>query len=116
MIILSNHLTIVDLVSLYLANYLIVRRPFPNRINPLIRRSHAVLATLSSSYPSVWGMFPRVTQPSAARQQLHCVLEMNSRYKNSPEHQEHGEALLPLDLHVLGTPPAFILSQDQTLH
>ncbi len=22
---------------------------------------------------------------------------------------------LPLDLHVLGTPPAFILSQDQTL-
>ena len=23
---------------------------------------------------------------------------------------------LPLDLHVLGTPPAFILSQDQTLH
>ena len=25
-------------------------------------------------------------------------------------------SLLPLDLHVLGTPPAFILSQDQTLH
>ncbi|MEA3183300.1 MAG: hypothetical protein QOI59_6823, partial [Gammaproteobacteria bacterium] len=24
--------------------------------------------------------------------------------------------LLPLDLHVLGTPPAFNLSQDQTLH
>ena len=24
--------------------------------------------------------------------------------------------LLPLDLHVLGAPPAFILSQDQTLH
>ena len=24
--------------------------------------------------------------------------------------------LLPLDLHVLGMPPAFILSQDQTLH
>ena len=24
--------------------------------------------------------------------------------------------LLPLDLHVLGTPPAFVLSQDQTLH
>ena len=22
----------------------------------------------------------------------------------------------PFDLHVLGTPPAFILSQDQTLH
>jgi hypothetical protein len=25
-------------------------------------------------------------------------------------------SLFPLDLHVLGTPPAFILSQDQTLH
>ena len=30
--------------------------------------------------------------------------------------QGNGEVLLPLDLHVLGTPPAFILSQDQTLH
>ena len=24
--------------------------------------------------------------------------------------------IIPLDLHVLGTPPAFVLSQDQTLH
>ena len=115
MIIFSNHLTIVDLVGYYPANYLIVRRPVPNRINPLIRRSHAVLATLSSSYPSVWGPFPRVTQPSAARQQLHCALEI-SYLLYGQVCQEHGEALLPLDLHVLGTPPAFILSQDQTLH
>ena len=115
MIIFSNHLTIVDLVGHYPTNYLIVRRPVPNRINPLIRRSHAVLANLSTSYPSVWGPFPRVTQPSAARQQLHCSLEIYlPRY--SPECQGNGEALLPLDLHVLGTPPAFILSQDQTLH
>jgi hypothetical protein len=28
----------------------------------------------------------------------------------------NGCRTLPLDLHVLGTPPAFILSQDQTLH
>ena len=115
MIIFSNHLTIVDLVGRYPTNYLIVRRPVPNRINPLIRRSHAVLATLSSSYPSVWGPFPRVTQPSAARQQLHCSLEIYLPH-SSPECQGNGEALLPLDLHVLGTPPAFILSQDQTLH
>jgi hypothetical protein len=26
------------------------------------------------------------------------------------------KALIPFDLHVLGTPPAFVLSQDQTLH
>ena len=115
MIILSNHLTIVDLVSHYLTNYLIVRRPVPNRPKALIRRSYAVLANLSTSYPSVWGPFPRVTQPSAARQQLHCSLEVNLPLIG-PECQGNGEALLPLDLHVLGTPPAFILSQDQTLH
>ena len=115
MIILSNHLTIVDLVGYYPANYLIVRRPFPNRSKALIRRSHAVLANLSTSYPSVWGMFPRVTQPSAARQQLHGSLEINNLHSGQVC-QGNGEALLPLDLHVLGTPPAFILSQDQTLH
>ena len=26
------------------------------------------------------------------------------------------KAMAPFDLHVLGTPPAFVLSQDQTLH
>ena len=70
---------------------------------------------LSSSYPSLRGMFPRVTQPSAARQQLHCSLVSDHLLKGQAR-QENGEALLPLDLHVLGTPPAFILSQDQTLH
>ena len=40
----------------------------PKAHKALIRRSHAVLATLSGSYPSLWGRFPRVTQPSAARQ------------------------------------------------
>ena len=114
MIILSNHLTIVDLVSLYLTNYLIVRKPFPKRINALIQRSHAVLANLSTSYPSLWGMFSRVTQPSAARHQLHSSLESYHSH-NSQVCQENGEAMLPLDLHVLGMPPAFILSQDQTL-
>ena len=81
MIILSNHLTIVDLVSLYLTNYLIVRKPFPKRINALIQRSHAVLANLSTSYPSLWGMFSRVTQPSAARHQLHGSLESFHSHK-----------------------------------
>ena len=77
MIILSNHLTIVDLVSHYLTNYLIVHRPLPNRPKALIRRSHAVLANLSTSYPSVWGAFPCVTQPSAARRQISFYSRMN---------------------------------------
>jgi hypothetical protein len=54
----------------------------------------AVLATLSGSYPPLEGRSP--TCYSAVR---------------------HGHARRrPFDLHVLGTPPAFILSQDQTLH
>ena len=39
----------------------------PKAHKALLLRAHAVLATLSSSYPSVWGTFLRVTQPSAAR-------------------------------------------------
>ena len=69
-VMLSHPVGIVGLVSLYLTNYLILRRPFPKRINPLIRRPYAALATLSGSYSSLWGTFPRVTQPSAARQQV----------------------------------------------
>ena len=42
--------------------------------------------------------YPRVTHPSAAK-----LVEVQAL------------PLTPLDLHVLGTPPAFILSQDQTL-
>ncbi len=94
LVILSDQLKIVALVSFYLTNKLILRRLFPKRPKALIRRPYAVLATLSGSYPSLWGIFLRVTQPSAARVPRRA---------------------LPLDLHVLGTPPAFILSQDQTL-
>ena len=59
--------------------------------------AYAVLARVSPGCPPLTGRFPSVTHPSAARQ--HVLLH-----------------LLPLDLHVLGTPPAFNLSQDQTLH
>jgi hypothetical protein len=61
------------------------------------RRTYAVLANLSVSYSPLLGRFRSITHPFAARQ--HVLLH-----------------LLPLDLHVLGTPPAFNLSQDQTLH
>ena len=69
-----------------------VRRPFPSRV-------YAVLAHLSVCYPPLWGKQLRVTHPSAGRQ-----------------HQNQSSDLLPLDLHVLSMPPAFTLSQDQTLH
>ena len=76
----------------------------PKAHKALIRRPHAVLDTVSGAYPSLWGTFLRVTQPSATRVLPHYVQIIKHRVE-----------ALPFDLHVLGTPPAFILSQDQTL-
>ena len=39
----------------------------PKPLKALLLRAHAVLDTISGAYPSVWGTFLRVTQPSAAR-------------------------------------------------
>ena len=51
------------------------------------------MSALSRRYPSLGGRFPCVTHPSATPYLRRSC-----------------------DLHVLGTPPAFILSQDQTRH
>ena len=61
-----------------------------------VRRPYSVLIRISPGYPQLLGRFPRVTHPSATR------------------HLEQAP-MLPFDLHVLGIPPAFNLSQDQTL-
>ena len=62
---------------------------------------YEVLITVSSGYPSVWGRLP--TRYSPVRR---------FPFTNSIEISSIN---FSLDLHVLGTPPAFILSQDQTL-
>ena len=67
--------------------------PTAINLSPMIaHRAHAVLAEVSLGYPALKGRFPRVTHPSATRLLLDAF-----------------------DLHVLGMPPAFVLSQDQTL-
>ena len=66
------------------------------------RRAYAVLAAVSGCCPPVQGRLP--TRYSPVR---HWAAPM------SAPKSFHGHA--PFDLHVLGTPPAFILSQDQTL-
>ncbi|MGS6357781.1 hypothetical protein ACVGXP_09220, partial [Enterobacter hormaechei] len=63
----------------------------------MVLRRYAVLATVSSSYPPPSGSFPDITHPSP------LVSKAASCF------------LLPFDLHVLGLPPAFNLSHDQTL-
>ena len=63
---------------------------------------HAVLAAVSGCYPPVWGRLP--TRYSPVR---HSVTR--------PSAPEGFPSRASFDLHVLSTPPAFILSQDQTL-
>ena len=62
---------------------------------PFSRKTYAVLARVSPGCPPLRGRFPRVTHPSAT------LLAT--------------EVTFAFDLHVLGMPPAFNLSQDQTL-
>src|SRR3712207_7573116 len=57
--------------------------------------SYPVLAPVSEGYPKVQGRL------------LTCYSPV--RRSSTPERA------FPLDLHVLSTPPAFVLSQDQTL-
>ena len=99
LIILSDQLSVSDLVSHYLTNYLMERGPIPRwpkpfSIAPGRARTHAVLAIVSNGCPEPLGKFPRVTHPSAT---------------------VHFRRSFSFDLHVLSLPPAFVLSQDQTL-
>ena len=52
--------------------------------------------------------FPELSR--SAGQVAHVLLT------RPPLNQREQALLVPLDLHVLGMPPAFVLSQDQTLH
>ena len=69
----------------------------PESLSDILHKcqNHRVLATVSSSYPLLWGRSPTCYSPVRHFQEI--------------------EIPLTFDLHVLGTPPAFILSQDQTL-
>ena len=96
LIILSDQLLIVALVSRYLTNKLIRRGTIQKRPKPFSLRMYAVLAIVSNSYSPLLGRFPRVTHPFAT--------------KNSQASPRSS-----FNLHVLSMPPAFVLSQDQTL-
>ena len=67
-----------------------------------IKMHHAVLAVVSNCCPPLKGRF--LTRYSPVR---HCPL---LHLDESSFHR------FSFDLHVLSTPPAFVLSQDQTLH
>src|SRR5215210_4101235 len=67
----------------------------PFRTLPTERCAHAELPRVSAGYPP-----PRASLPTCS----------------SPVRHVSGPKTTPFDLHALGTPPALILSQDQTLH
>ena len=102
LIVLSDQLPIVALVGRYPANKLMGRgliqdrRPkLPLVPSPARPALHQALASVSTGYSCVLGRLPTCYSPV--------------RRSSTPE------GAFPLDLHVLGTPPAFVLSQDQTL-
>ena len=93
--VLSHPLPVVALVSHYLTNKLIGPRPLPKRITPLEFLQHRGLPHLSVSYTRLRGTYQGITNSFAG-----CLASCEAD---------------PLDLHALSTPPAFILSQNQTL-
>ena len=99
---LSGRLPVKALVGHHPTNKLIGREPIPHQKN-LSNNNHAtiaeypVLATVSGSYPKEGGR----------------LLTCYSPVRHS--HQNRKRKWIPFDLHVLSTPPAFVLSQDQTL-
>ena len=101
---LSVRLPIADLVGRYLTNYLIGYEPIFQRIAPLTEKSCGFSASCGIS------TFFNVLFPSE-RQVAHTLLTSPPLTISKASFQ-----YCPFDLHVLGTPPAFILSQDQTLN
>ena len=106
---LSVRLPIVDLVGRYPANYLIGREAILQRIAPLILRGcpQMTLCGISTGFP--------VLSPGK-RQVAHALLTrppLSISFRPWPKPWASGTA--SFDLHVLSTPPAFVLSQDQTL-
>ena len=100
---LSVPLDIVGLVGRRPANYLMSRMPIRDRIAPFNAgrcrpACYGVLVRISPGYPPVAGRLHTRYAPVRRSPAVYCYTP------------------LPLDLHVLSLPLAFILSQDQTLH
>ncbi len=103
LIVLSDQLPVDALVGRYPTNKLIGREPIPKRKSissndHAIKREYPVLIQVSLGYPGLRGRL--LTCYSPVRR---SVIGLVTRTYSS------------LDLHALGTPPAFVLSQDQTL-
>ena len=100
MIVLSDHLPIVALVSRYPTNELIGRRPLPKRIAAL---TGSIERTTTCGISHPFGQL----SPTSGQVTYALLSRPPLTIRASPDR--------PFDLHVSCTPPALILSQDQTL-
>ena len=100
--VLSDPLPIVGTVGRYPAVYLMGRMPVRVRPKPFDPRG--------CPQKSAWGITRRFHRLSPGRGLVAYALRTRAPLSEAPKDP------LPFDLHVLGLPLAFILSQDQTLH
>ena len=98
---LSVRLPIVGMVGRYLTIYLMGREPLHKRIAPLTSLACAIVV--------LCGIIIGFTILSPSYGQVAHALLTRPPLTRPPK------GLRPFDLHVLSTPPAFVLSQDQTL-
>ena len=106
-VILSDRLPIVALVGRYPANWLIGRELTPNRFTPFTpwRCRLVVSCGISTCFQVLSPCLGQIAHALLTRPPLEY-----------PTFQPKPSARVsPFDLHVLSTPPAFVLSQDQTL-
>ena len=102
---LSHRIPVFGLVGHYPTNYLIGRKPLPKRRPdksgnlPSDGLDHRSLRGIKPDFPGLSPSSGQVTYVLLSRLPL-------SRQPKSP---------VPFDLHALDAPPAFVLSQDQTL-
>ena len=99
---LSGRLPVVGSVGRYPADYLIGRDPIPYRYNlsrPTMRQAGA--SGITTRFQELFRCMGQVG---------HALLT------RSPLSPPSKARWIPFDLHVLSTPPAFILSQNRTLH
>ena len=107
---LSVRLPIVDLVGRYPTNYLIGREAILQRIAPLVHKGcpKCTSCGISSRFQLLSPSEGQVPHALLTRPPLSKTRKFISKLTSN-------QRFTPFDLHVLGTPPAFVLSQDQTL-
>ena len=101
---LSGRLPVDALVGHHPTNQLIGREPIPHQ-------QHS-FPTQPCDQTGLSGIRPRFQSLSRRRGQVtHVLLTRSPLIHTTPK-----DSASSFDLHVLSTPPAFVLSQDQTLH